>query len=326
MEIREIDRGQKMSSTIGVSIGRRGLCSSSRLANVLKARAGQSIVWMAPCAQAFKSDTATMGSNFAFHNEVDPTFFAGDAVPERATTIVVSAQQVSKPFLQAWRERYSEEKLTLVRRGTSLGSIDLDAAKGLGINVLCTPGINSPHVAKFVVDTLGLSETASSVTKAVVIGSGSVGQCIISLLNGVGVRPTVVNRSPESPSLESAFRDATHVAVCAATSSEPIIKLPQIKELLAGEARAIKICSVSRPEAFSLEAIMMVAQRKEPTELRFDYGDSILAPTRERVNQKGVQENITWSSNAMASEACKADMDEAVLRLFAQTSVRSECS
>ena len=132
----------------------------------------------------------------------------------------------------------------------------------------------------------------------------------------------VVNRSPTSPSLTHRWRRpseapvATHVAVCAATSGEPIITAAHTKELLAGEERTVKICSVSRPEAFSLEAILMVAQQAGRAQLRFDYGNSTLAPTREKVNRDGVKENVTWSSVAMASEACKQAMDEAVLKLL----------
>jgi len=308
--------------TASLVSARRGLCSSSRLAGLLKATpAGQAIVWMAPCAQAFKPEAATSpGSKFVFHDQVDPAFFTGPHVPERTTTIVVSAQSVSKPFLQAWRERcpqQQEQQLRLVRRGTSLGSIDMDAAKELGIDVTNTPGVNSPHVAQFVLETLGLTVASDPKTvKAVVVGAGSVGQSVVALMMRAGVEATVVSRSPESPSLEAALRGATHVAVCAATSGEPIITASHTKELFAGEKRTVKICSVSRPEAFSLEAILMVAQQADQAQLRFDYGDSTLAPMREKVNQDGVKKNITWTSQAMASEACKQDMDEAVLSIL----------
>ena len=272
---------------------------------------------MAPCAPDFKTEAATSASEFVFHDDVDPSFFAGSSVPDRATTIVVSAQTVSKEFLEAWREKYLNHRLTLIRRGTSLGSIDLTAAKALGIDVLSTPGVNSPHVAKFAVETLGLSEPPADAqaAKAVVVGAGSVGQVVVQLMKDVGLAPTVVNRSPESPSLASALRGATHVAVCAATSGEPIITAEHIEALLDGEAErpVIQICSVSRPEAFSLEAIMMIARQPSRAHLRFDYGDSVLAPTRDQVNQDGVKANITWSSSAMASVACKQDLDEAVL-------------
>ena len=303
-----------------VASARRGLCSSSRLAGLLKAaRAGESVVWMAPCAPDFKSEAAACTqSRFVFHNQVDPSFFAGSDVPDRATAIVVSAQTVSKPFLEAWRAKCPPEQepsLTLVRRGTSLGSIDLAAAKELGIDVVNTPGVNSPHVAKFVVETLGLSDSDKA-KKAVVVGTGSVGQVVIQLMKDVGVTPTVVNRSPESPSLASALEGASYVAVCAATSSEPIITADHVKALLGGEQRSIQICSVSRPEAFSLEAIMLIAQRPGQVHLRFDYGDSVLAPTRDKVNEDGVKENVTWSSDAMSSVACKQDMDVAVLQLL----------
>ena len=256
--------------------------------------------------------------------------------------------------MAAWRDKYPEQELTLVRRGTSLGSIDIDAAMQLGIRVANTPGVNScvcqirchrlpcclsclssqasrgtsishrPHVAKFVVETLGLTApllSDPSATKAVVVGAGSVGQSVVSLMQDVGVTPTIVNRSPQSPSLEVALRGASHVAVCAATSGEPIFTAAHVGELLAGGKRSIQICSVSRPEAFSLEAIMMVADHEGgQASLRFDYGDSTLAPTRDKVNQHGVREAITWSSKAMASEACKQDMDDAVLRLLQSSS------
>ena len=272
-------------------------------------------MWMAPCAPDFKSEAAaSSGSQFVLHDHVDPSFFDGPDVPDRATAIVVSAQTVSKSFLEAWRAKCPQEPtLTLVRRGTSLGSIDMAAAKQLGIDVVNTPGVNSPHVAKFVVETLGLSDKEA---KAVVVGTGSVGKVVIQLMKDVGVTPTVVNRSPESPSLASALEGASYVAVCAATSSEPIFTADHVEALLGGTQRSIQICSVSRPEAFSLEAIMLIAQRPGQAHLRFDYGDSVLAPTRDKVNKDGVVENVTWSSNAMSSVACKQDMDVAVLQLL----------
>jgi hypothetical protein len=328
--------------------GNRASDDGALLAGYLKATpAGQAVVWMAPCSSTFKTAVAaSAGSTFVFHEEVQPGFFTGPVVPDSATTIVVSAQIVSRQFLEAWREKLSQchgeehhnrtdQTLRLVRRGTSLGSIDIDAAKELGIEVVNTPGVNSPHVAQFVVDTLGLTQLAPEpfdakgedtdpdaaarevplgAVKAVVVGAGSVGQSVIALMKGVGVNPVVVSRSPESPSLQTALRGATHVAVCASTSGDPIFTTAHTEELFAGDQRAVKICSVSRPEAFSLEAIMAIAQREAQAQLRFDYGDSTLAPTREKVNRGGAKANVTWSSIAMASQACKRDMDEAVLQ------------
>ena len=276
---------------------------------------------MAPCAPDFKIQAASPGTQVVFHDEVDASFFASSYVPARPTAIVVSAQKVSKEFLEAWRTalpQQQEPNLTLVRRGTSLGSIDLAAAKELAIDVLATPGVNSPHVARFVIETLGMESPVAdpSAAKAVVVGAGSVGRIVAQEMKALaGLTPIVVNRSPDSPSLDGALRGATHVAVCAATSGEPIITAEHVEALLAGARRRIKICSVSRPEAFSLEAILMVAQSQaQDATLRFDYGDMILAPTRDKVNREGVQANITWSSSAMSSVACKQDLDEAVLR------------
>lgn len=303
---------------------RRHLCDSGRLPKLLQAtQSGHSVVWMAPCAKTLKPavETQSSGSTFVFHDEVNADFFAGPNAPRLPSTIVVSAQAVNRSFMEAWREHCPQEQmLTLIRRGTSLGSICLDSAKELGIEVFNTPGVNSPHVAQFVVETLGLSKPlpGPSSAKAVVVGSGSVGQCVVDLMERVGVRPVVVNRSPTSPALAEALKGATHVAVCAATSSEPIFTAAHVEELLRGEERrSISVCSVSRPEAFSLDAIMMIAEHAfHDAHLRFDYGDSILAPTRDKVNEDGVKERITWSSKAMASEACKQDMDFAVLELL----------
>ena len=99
-------------------------------------------------------------------------------------------------------------------------------------------------------------------------------------------------------------------------ASEPIVTAEHINALMDGAEDGrplVQICSVSRPEAFSLEAIMLVAQRPERATLRFDYGDMVLAPTREQVNADGVKANVTWSSNATSSVACKEDLDNAVL-------------
>ena len=76
-------------------------------------------MWMAPCAKTFKPATAaSAGSKFVFHDCVEPKFFTGPDVPDRATVVVVSAQVVSRPFLEAWRGKHPEEQLLLVRRIT----------------------------------------------------------------------------------------------------------------------------------------------------------------------------------------------------------------
>jgi len=305
--------------------------------------APDSIIWMAPSAKDFKQDTAlSPGSNFVFPaGGVDASLFEKMDTLGFPTTIVVSAQKVDEAFLRAWREKMpAGERLTLVRRGTSMGSIDSKAAKALGIAVVNTPGVNSPHVAKFVFDTLQIADAvkAGKSPRAVLVGAGSVGRCVADLMTSVGVKPTIIEHltvqeqqlpaaelekllesrfgiSAKSATLGStlaaALPGATHVALCCPTDGTPIMNESMVDKLVSGGGadREIRIACIARPDAFSVDAI-----RKLPKNVhcQFDYGESILAPVRAQVNEGGDRANVGWSSKAMNSEACKADMDEAV--------------
>jgi hypothetical protein len=302
----------------------------------MKAAARSTIVWMAPCAKNFKAEAAASPSHdFLFRDTVDASLME-EAAAAAASTIVVSAQAVTQAFLQAWRDQQpAAAGLTLVRRGTSLGSIDLAAAKALNIAVVATPGVNSPHVAKYLVEVLGLDGApAAAGVKAVVVGAGSVGKAVVALLNGAGVKPLVLTdtsmkaaaddaallelqgaryglsaeQATLRSSLPAALEGATHVAVCCATAGEPVVTDAAVAALLGADAaRAIKICCISRPEAISLSALAMLPATAQ---LTFDYGPTVLAPVRALV---GDQPNVAWTSKAMSTDACNQDLDKAVL-------------
>eukprot|EP01064_Diplonema_japonicum_P018337 TRINITY_DN27034_c0_g1_i1.p1 TRINITY_DN27034_c0_g1~~TRINITY_DN27034_c0_g1_i1.p1 ORF type:complete len:793 (+),score=174.02 TRINITY_DN27034_c0_g1_i1:91-2469(+) len=313
---------------------------------------GGSIVWLAPCAKSFKKDTHQQPSIvFSEGNKVEPSVFT---LPDDPTVIVVSAQKVDAEFFQAWRKRLpSAKQLTLIRRGTSLGSIDMKAAAEHDIEVIATPGINSPHVAQYVVETLDLKSAVeqNEKIKAVVIGFGTVGRCVVDLMNGMGVRPSVLTNSSMLPdgdlsslqaekynlsessatlcsSLGDALDGATHVAVCCPSPADgkPLLTVEHIEQLLSEKRPGIRICCIARPDVFSTDAIVrFVSSTGHDMKLQctFDYGDAVLAPVRDAVNAKVsdearavVQERLAWTTKAMHSEGCKQDMDEAVLRIL----------
>ena len=188
-------------------------------------------------------------------------------------------------------------------------------------------------MAQFALETLGLIQKSDGkkvpgvlVGKAAVFGAGSVGNHVVMQMNGIGVHPFVVDPNPETHKLlpsrgatlsekNEALIGATHVVICSATDSgEAVIDTPQVDALLeGGKDREIRIVCISRPQAFSYEAI----EKLPPTvHIRFDYGPTVLGPVKEKVDPKGEKSNITWSSQAMGTEACKQDLDEAVLKLL----------
>ena len=321
-----------------------------------------SVIWLAPCASHFKQDALNSNilqkSSFVFFdgNKVEPEVFSApkDVLPEDPTVVVVSAQKVGTEFFQAWRNRTSaEETLTLIRRGTSLGSIDLKAAEEHNVKVIGTPGINSPHVAQYVFDTLALEDAKAEEVKAVVIGFGTVGRCVVGLMNKVGVSPSVLTDSSmkvsteaelsalqtekyDTPttsavfcsSLDDALHGATHIAVCCPSPADgqALLTEARIEKLLAASGRSkVHICCIARPDVFSVDGILRFA-KDESTETdllcTFDYGDTVLAPVRKQVDEKTdgkeslVEKRLAWTTKAMHSEACKEDMDEAVLRIM----------
>src|SRR5262249_47956375 len=73
----------------------------------------------------------------------------------RPDVIIVGNNAVGNETLEGWRmEMGIDCQLTLIRRGSSLSRIAVHRAKQLNINVLNTPSVNSPFVAKYMIDGL----------------------------------------------------------------------------------------------------------------------------------------------------------------------------
>jgi hypothetical protein len=171
-----------------------------------------------------------------------------------------------------------------------------------------------------------------SKVKAVVVGAGSVGKFIIQSMNSIGIHPFVKDQHADGarygvptasatfvPTLGEAMENATHVAVCCATSGDPIITESDVDALLRGRTAPadpsttplVRIVSPSRPDVMAIEGVLKLPPW---VHLRFDYGAFILKPVQEKVEAAGGRANVTWSSVAMGSEACHRDMDDATLR------------
>ena len=279
------------------------------------------------------------------------------------TSIIVSAQKVSHNFLKAWRAAatnyfsadiaHPKTPLNLIRRGTSLDSIDKKAAEEYNIRVFNTPGINSPHVARFVTETLAIGDYIKlreekkdiPTPKVVVFGAGAVGKAVITQMHEIyGLCPHVLTQTslvrinerrteiqsaidmtlhnhydlqPGSAvfpqSIEEALTDATHVAVCC-SSSAGLIDVVAVQALLSG-SHPIRLCCIARPEVFTVEAILLLPPSR--VSLFFDYGPAILKPMQEKLASLSPSTDwIKWSSQAMSSESCKRDMDSAVLKII----------
>jgi glycine/D-amino acid oxidase-like deaminating enzyme/phosphoglycerate dehydrogenase-like enzyme len=85
----------------------------------------------------------------------------------RPHTLVVGANPVTAPAIESWTHAMhalgDTRPLTVVRRGTSLASIDVKAATNAGIDVVNTPDVNARHIAAFVVGhLLGLAAAGTA--------------------------------------------------------------------------------------------------------------------------------------------------------------------
>ncbi len=87
-----------------------------------------------------------------------PARLPGELTSVRPHTLVVGANPVSAEAIRRWVGAMSSDgdtrRLVIVRRGTSLASVDVAAASAAGIDVVNTPGVNARHIAAFVAHRL----------------------------------------------------------------------------------------------------------------------------------------------------------------------------
>ena len=157
--------------------------------------------------------------------------------------------------------------------------------------------------------------------KVVIVGAGTVGKVAVSLLNSVGIVPTLLTETSMkmtsssrsatelenllqtryglisgtqavlSHSMQDSFLGATHVLVCCALSgTEPLISEQAIQGLLSQanpDGKKVHFCCISRPEVLSFAAIRLLAQEcrlgGKVGRCTFDYGPTIIEPLEKKV-------------------------------------------
>jgi phosphoglycerate dehydrogenase-like enzyme len=253
----------------------------------------------------------------------------------QALTLIVGEDRITGDLLRKWRAMHPAANLVLARRGTSTDKIDKAACEALGITVINTPGVNSPHVARFVLKTLSRDGKMPSDVR--LLGCGSVGSEVargvcaespshrVTALTGTRTSHEALglqdqqNQVALTPSMDEVFRGAHSLAICLPVTDDVpgrkgtrhSIGAEQIR-LLAPGAR---IVCVSKPDVFDDAALIALAQSDQT--LHLDYGPATLAEFRKRMKDLGHPVE-SWkcppvlTSEPMKYAECAQDLDYAV--------------
>jgi lactate dehydrogenase-like 2-hydroxyacid dehydrogenase len=113
--------------------------------------------------------------------------------------LVVGNNRISEKFLHHWHKLLSTSKLPsikspmIIRRGIELGGIPIELSKNYNITLKNIPSINSPYVARHMLNHLRLpSSSNQSIT---VMGAGDIGLPIIKSALSLGLSVRAVSDS-----------------------------------------------------------------------------------------------------------------------------------
>lgn len=250
---------------------------------------------------------------------------------EKPLAIIVADQIVNEEIIKAWRVACPSDKLVLVRRGTSLDKIDIEACKRNGIRVINTPGVNAPHVADYIVAKL-VDKDGELPRGIRLLGCGDVGKEVVKKINHVDPKCGLTifvrgNKTPADLGLsqyqekltivsdwDAAFNGANAVIVSVSTNKETTARIS--KKHIDSLKENGRIVCVSKPDVLSDEALITLAQRKD-LELVIDYGPATLDAFQSRLGKLGIpidswKKRPQLTTKAAVSEKCKRDLDYAV--------------
>ena len=259
---------------------------------------------------------------------------------EKPLALVVGDQPVDAGLIEAWRAACPHDELVLLRRGSSVDKIDVDACRRHGVEVVNTPGVNAPYVAAYALEQLRLRDGRCP-DDVRLIGLGHVGRELIKQLCKGQAKPhvSVAVRTAVSPRDESlaqfgkqlsttnnwdaVFAGGSAVAICVSINDSTTGCISGSH--IAGLKPDARIVCVSKPDVFSDEALMVLATRPDVA-LVVDYGAATLDAFRRRLTDLGIPAE-RWArppeltTKAATGEACKRDLDHAVAVALATRAV-----
>lgn len=277
---------------------------------------------------------AGLGEGVSYFPEASRSKEMLDKAIEQANPemIVVGNNPVISETLRQWRAKNPNKPLAVARRGSSLAAIDTKTAEKLGIDVLNTPGVNSPYVADYTIDKLNLKDGKKG--KVTILGLGKVGYYVAmeALNQGHDVvlySPSLVedkNRDERLKSLglynckcaltlEEAFQDADYV--CGAANITTSGKHPSKEMIKAQHIHALsknaRVVSVSETELFAKDGLDALVERTKKDEISVCLDNSPRSMNAIRQSFPDLPDSFELRSEAMKSEACQKAMDKAVL-------------
>ncbi|MDJ0725122.1 MAG: hypothetical protein QNJ38_08435 [Prochloraceae cyanobacterium] len=248
--------------------------------------------------------------------------------------LIVGNNAVPGKAIAAWRKAVGKvKKLLAIRRGVDTRAIDKQAARKERVAIGNLPGINSPFVARHMIEYLKIYR-ASSRSKIAIIGVGNIGKNIAlpAIKHGLSVhllspslqdstvgekilrqRKIPADRVTCADSTVNALVDANYVAIAvpwennAGEKNKDIISLEHI-ESLAPNAR---IVSASVPRIFSVAALSLMNDlvKQEKIYIRIDTAK------RRAVEAKIDYPNLDIGHDrAFASSECQQELDNAMLQ------------
>lgn len=182
--------------------------------------------------------------------------------------IVFGLQKIDEEKLFLWRKLQPDDDLKFVRKGTSMHRVDFAAAKKYNIDVLNTPGVNAPFVAKFITDLL-LTPDRKNCSLAI-LGIGEIGKLVTRKAIEDREQVILYNRTHHqfagdhykySDDLLSMFKIAEQMAVCLPLndSTNGLIREEHIKAL----PKNAEIVCISPPRVMSANAITALDKRED---------------------------------------------------------------
>lgn len=236
----------------------------------------------------------------------------------------------TREMMKIWREYKPTSKLSIVRKGISLGRCDLNAAKEYSIDVFNLPGVNSLFVVNFMKKYLFEENKPTDVLS--VIGIGSIGQRVIqeavkqhvaillhskTLKTHEGLKKKLwFNALPATCSvniattLEQAFAGSTKIAISIPYNPDTkgIVKEKHINRI----PRGALLVSVSEPKIFSDDALRALYDRTDI----FVVIDHLATEFNDLYNIIGsnyLRENFLLLEDAATSIECQQAMSLAAI-------------
>ncbi|MET7400793.1 NAD(P)-dependent oxidoreductase, partial [Dactylosporangium sp. NPDC005572] len=214
----------------------------------------------------------------------DPDALPAALAAERPDTVIVGANRVDAEAMAAWTAAHDGGRLVIVRRGTSLAGIDLDTAARHGIEVVSTPGVDAPYVARFIADAL-LTGPPSMVG---LVGAGAVNGRVAAAAVARGHHVFVYSPSlavdadprPARQAWMAAHRIDGTAGITVAQSAHAVFAVAELLSVAVpltaatrgsvdvDEIRAFggsRLVSVSEPEIFTTDAVIAAHARADLT-------------------------------------------------------------